>query len=53
MRIALMVGGFDDGGVERTLTNLAAGLARLGVAVDVLTGNPDHPMCRGCRAALV
>ena len=47
MRIALMVGAFDDGGVERTLTNLAAGLVRLGVAVDVLTGNPDHPYVQG------
>jgi glycosyltransferase involved in cell wall biosynthesis len=47
MRIALMVRGFDDGGVERTLTNLAVGLAGLGVAVDVLTGNPDHSYVQG------
>lgn len=47
MRIALMIGGFDDGGVERTLTNLAVGLARLGVAVDLLTGNPEHGYVRG------
>jgi hypothetical protein len=47
MRVALMVGGFDDGGVERTLTNLAAGLSRLGVTVEVLAGNPDHPYVQG------
>ena len=47
MRIALMVGAFDDGGVERTLTNLAAGLSRLGVMVDVLAGDPEHSYVRG------
>lgn len=47
MRIALMAGAFDDGGVERTLTNLAAGLSRLGVVVDVLAGKPDHAYVQG------
>ncbi|WP_295392515.1 glycosyltransferase [uncultured Thiodictyon sp.] len=40
--IALVVSDFEDGGVERNLTNLARGLARLGVATSLLVGDPDH-----------
>ncbi len=47
MRIALMVSGFDDGGVERTMSNLASGLATLGAQVDLLCGTPDHPYVKG------
>lgn len=40
--LALMITDFGDGGVERTLTNLAAGLASLGARVDLLVGQPRH-----------
>ena len=46
MRIAFMVSGFEDGGVERTMANLAAGLAALGAQVDLLSGRTDHPYLR-------
>ncbi|MBK1643184.1 hypothetical protein CKO25_00635 [Thiocapsa imhoffii] len=46
MRLALMIGDFADGGVERTLTNLAAGLAGLGMPVDLLTGTTEHAYLR-------
>jgi glycosyltransferase involved in cell wall biosynthesis len=52
MRIALMVGDFEDGGVERTLTNLAAGLAGLGAGVDLLVGRTEHLYLRGLPAAV-
>jgi hypothetical protein len=42
-QIALLVSDFEDGGVERNFTSLAAGLAALGVEVHFLVGNPDHP----------
>jgi hypothetical protein len=42
-KIALLVSDFEDGGVERNFTSLAAGLADLGVEVHFLVGNPDHP----------
>ncbi|NCA68526.1 MAG: glycosyltransferase [Sphingobacteriia bacterium] len=45
-RIALLVSGFEDGGVERNFTSLAAGLSDLGVAVDLLVGDPGHPYLR-------
>ncbi len=41
-RIALVVTDFEGGGVERNLTHLARGLARLGVATWLLVGDPDH-----------
>lgn len=41
-RVALMVSDFEDGGVERNFTNLASGLARLGVETQLLVGAPDH-----------
>lgn len=41
-RIALVVSDFEGGGVERNLSNLARGLARLGVATWLLVGDPDH-----------
>lgn len=47
MLIALMVSGFEDGGVERTLANLASGLASVGASVDFLSGNPEHPYLQG------
>ncbi|MGB5831037.1 MAG: glycosyltransferase, partial [Thiohalocapsa sp.] len=52
MRIALMVSGFEDGGVERNLTNLAFGLHRLGVDVDLLAGDPGHPYVQCLPAAI-
>jgi glycosyltransferase involved in cell wall biosynthesis len=42
-RVALVVSDFEGGGVERTFANLATGLARLGVAIDLIVGRPDHP----------
>lgn len=42
-RIALLVCDFEDGGVERNFTSLAAGLAELGIAIDLLVGAPEHP----------
>jgi glycosyltransferase involved in cell wall biosynthesis len=42
-RVALVVSDFEGGGVERTFANLAIGLARLGVAIDLIVGRPDHP----------
>lgn len=42
-KVALMASDFEDGGVERNFTNLALGLARLGVETRFLVGNPDHP----------
>jgi glycosyltransferase involved in cell wall biosynthesis len=50
MRIALMVGDFEDGGVERTLTNLAAGLAGLDARVDLLVGKTGHVYLRDLSA---
>lgn len=41
-RIALAVSDFEGGGVERNLANLARGLARLGVEVAFLAGDPGH-----------
>lgn len=52
MRIALMVSGFEDGGVERTMANLAFGLASLGAHVDFLSGNPDHPYLQGLSSEI-
>jgi glycosyltransferase involved in cell wall biosynthesis len=46
-RIALVVSDFEGGGVERTFANLAAGLARLGVATDLIVGRADHPFLAG------
>jgi len=46
-RIALVVTDFEDGGVERNLSHLALGLARLGVATWLLVGDPDHAYLRG------
>jgi len=43
MRIALMVSGFKEGGVERTMANLAGGLSALGAQVDLLSARADHP----------
>lgn len=43
MHISLLISDFADGGVERTLANLAAGLAGLRERVDFLTGSPSHP----------
>jgi glycosyltransferase involved in cell wall biosynthesis len=37
-----MIGDFEDGGVERTLTHLANGLAGLGSVVDLLVGRREH-----------
>ena len=42
-KVALMASDFEDGGVERNFTNLALGLARLGVETRFLVGKPDHP----------
>jgi glycosyltransferase involved in cell wall biosynthesis len=48
-----MVGGFEDGGVERNFSHLAMGLGALGVETDLLVGGPDqspkqdHPYLRG------
>jgi glycosyltransferase involved in cell wall biosynthesis len=50
VRIALMVGDFEDGGVERTLTQLASGLAGLGAAVDLLVGRTRHVYLDGLHA---
>jgi len=41
-RIALVASDFEDGGVERNFTNLARGLARLGVETWFLVGDPRH-----------
>jgi len=41
-RIALVVTDFEGGGVERNLTHLARGLARLGVRTWLLVGDPQH-----------
>ncbi len=41
-KVALMVSDFEDGGVERNFTNLALGLARLGIETWLLVGNADH-----------
>jgi glycosyltransferase involved in cell wall biosynthesis len=45
-RIALVVSDFEGGGVERNLTNLARGLARLGAETWLLVGDPDHAYLR-------
>ena len=42
-RIALVVSDFEGGGVERTFANLATGLARLGVATDLIAWGANHP----------
>ncbi|TVQ87604.1 MAG: glycosyltransferase [Chromatiaceae bacterium] len=52
MRIALMVSGFDGGGVERTLSQLAAGLGGLGAAVDLWVDAPAHPFTQGLGAGV-
>ena len=49
-RIALVVSDFEDGGVERNLTNLARGLARLGVETWLLVGDPHHAYLRDLEA---
>ncbi len=41
-KIALLVSDFEDGGVERNFTSLAAGLAALGSEVHFMVGNPGH-----------
>ncbi len=48
-RVALMVGGFEDGGVERNFSHLAMGLGALGVETDLLIGchAQDHPYLSG------
>ena len=46
-RVALLVGGFEDGGVERNFSHLAMGLGALGVAVDLLVGARGHPYLTG------
>lgn len=45
-KIALLVSDFEDGGVERNFTSLAAGLSALGVEVHFLVGNPGHAYLR-------
>ncbi len=52
MRIALIIGDFEDGGVERTLTNLAEGLVGLGVTVDLLVSQPAHVYVRALPEAV-
>lgn len=42
-RVALMVTDFEDGGVERNFTHLAAGLSRLGIRTWLLAGTASHP----------
>ena len=42
-RVVLMVGDFEDGGVERNFTHLASGLARLRVRTWLLTERTRHP----------
>lgn len=51
-RIALVVSDFEGGGVERNLTNLALGLARLGVETWLLVGDPDHAYLRDLDPAV-
>lgn len=41
-RVALMVSGFEGGGVERNFTNLALGLDRLGIETGFMVGDPHH-----------
>lgn len=45
-RIALMVSGFEGGGVERNFANLALGLSRLGVECALMAGTPEHAFLR-------
>jgi glycosyltransferase involved in cell wall biosynthesis len=45
-KIALMASDFESGGVERNFANLARGLARLGVEVAFLAGDPGHSYLR-------
>lgn len=52
LRIGLLIADFGDGGVERTLTNLAAGLAGLGQRVDLLVGAPGHAYLRDLQATV-
>ncbi|MBK1693247.1 hypothetical protein CKO09_00625 [Chromatium weissei] len=42
MKIAILVSDFESGGVERSVTHLAAGLTRCGLQVDYLVGNSTH-----------
>jgi len=41
--LAILALSFDDGGVERSLVQLALGLVRLGIGVDLLAGNRASP----------
>jgi glycosyltransferase involved in cell wall biosynthesis len=52
MRPALVVRRFEDGGVERNLTNLARGMGLMGQACDLVVSNPHHPYVRGLPAAV-
>lgn len=54
-RVALMVSDFEDGGVERNFTHLAAGLSRLGIHAWLLAGRASHPYLNelGKRVQLV
>jgi glycosyltransferase involved in cell wall biosynthesis len=45
--VALLVSGFEDGGVERNFSHLAMGLGGLGVTVDLLVGARGHPYLTG------
>jgi glycosyltransferase involved in cell wall biosynthesis len=51
-RVALVVSDFEDGGVERNLSHLALGLARLGVTTWFLGGDPRHPYLRDLAPAV-
>ncbi len=51
-RIALAASDFEDGGVERNFSSLALGLARLGVEVSFLAGDPGHAYLRGLPPAV-
>ncbi len=54
MKLAILVSDFESGGVERSMTHLAGGLARRGLTVDYLVGNPEHPylQCLDARVRL-
>lgn len=51
-KAALAVSDFEGGGVERNLTNLARGLARLGVETWLLVGDPEHVYVRDLDPAV-
>lgn len=45
-RVALVVSGFEGGGVERNFTHLALGLDRAGIETILMVGNPEHAFVR-------